>query len=158
MNEQDDRDIAHLRQLANEADPVPETVYEAAKAAFTTRDLDGELAALVADSAATEATLAFEAVRTGPTQPAETRLVSFRGGGVQVELEISEQADRLCVTGQISGALAQGSVLERADARVHDLDVDDLGRFLISGVAPGAARVRCRSSAGIRVLTSWVWL
>lgn len=79
MNDKDARDIAHLRRLANEADPVPEAVYAAAKAAYTTRDLDGELAALVADSAAAEATLAFDAVRTGPRQPVEPRLLSFRG-------------------------------------------------------------------------------
>lgn len=158
MNDKDARDIAHLRRLANEADPVPEAVYAAAKAAYTTRDLDGELAALVADSAAAEATLAFDAVRTGPRQPVEPRLLSFRGGGVQVELEISEQADQLCATGQISGALAEGSVLERADGGVQDLDVDELGRFLVIGVPPGPARVRCRTVAGVRVLTSWFWL
>jgi len=156
--DRDNADLDNLRRIVRDVDPVPDEVFAAARAAIITRELDAELAALVADSAAMEDELRFDPVRTASTEAADTRLLSFDGGGVQVELEVSGQADQLMVVGQVIGAADRGCVLEQADGRVHEVELDSLGRFLITGVTSGPARLRCRSASGGRVSTHWVWL
>jgi hypothetical protein len=156
--DKEDADLDDLRRVVRDVDPVPGEVFAAARAAITTRGLDAELAALVADSAAVEAELRFEPVRRAPTEADDTRLLSFDGGGVRVELEVSGQPDRLAVVGQLFGASHRGCVVEQADGRVHNVDLDSLGRFLITGVTSGPARLRCRSEFGSHVTTQWVWL
>jgi hypothetical protein len=156
--DRENADLDNLRRIVRDVDPVPDEVFAAARAAIITRELDAELAALVADSAAMEDELRFDPVRTASTEATETRLLSFDGGGVRVELEVSGQADQLMVVGQVIGAADRGCVLEQADGRVHDVELDSLGRFLITGVTSGPARLRCRSASGGRVSTHWVWL
>jgi hypothetical protein len=156
--DKENTDLENLRRIVSDVDPVPDEVFAAARAAIITRELDAELAALVADSAAVEDELRFDPVRTASTEVADTRLLSFDGGGVRVELEVSGQADQLMVVGQLIGAADRGCILEQADGRVHDVEVDSLGRFLISGVTSGPARMRCRAASGARVTTHWVWL
>ena len=51
MTSAEDAFEARLRRISGEAEPVPEHVLEAGRAAFALRDLDAELAELVADSA-----------------------------------------------------------------------------------------------------------
>jgi hypothetical protein len=155
----DDELLAWLGRVAAEADPVPEPVRLAARAAIACRDLDGELAVLLADSTADpdrDADGAFEPVRGAlDGQATRSRMVSFEGGGVRVDLELSRYGERLDLVGQLIGA-AGGGTLEYLDGEPHALDPDDLGRFLISGVAPGILRVRCVSTAGVPVSTSWI--
>lgn len=156
--DRDNADLDNLRRIVRDVDPVPDEVFAAARAAIITRELDAELAALVADSAAMEDELRFDPVRTASTEATDTRLLSFDGGGVRVELEVSGQPDQLMLVGQVIGAADHSCVLEQADGRVHDVELDSLGRFLITGVTSGPARLRCRSASGGRVSTHWVWL
>jgi hypothetical protein len=156
--DRDNADLDNLRRIVRDVDPVPDEVFAAARAAIITRELDAELAALVADSAAMEDELRFDPVRTASTEAVDSRLLSFDGGGVRVELEVSGQADQLMVVGQVIGAADRGCVLEQADGRVHEVELDSLGQFLITGVTSGPARLRCRSASGGRVSTHWVWL
>ncbi|MEN3309817.1 MAG: hypothetical protein V7603_6019 [Micromonosporaceae bacterium] len=157
-DETDDELVDRLSRIAAEADPVPQTVRLAARAAFSTRDLDGELAALVGDSAMdAESGLAFEPVRGGSGGPvAASRMLSFAGGGVQVDLEISRYGARVDVIGQFAGAEPGGCALEYVGREPRTLDLDDLGRFLVSGADPGTVRLRCTSAAGTPVVTSWI--
>jgi hypothetical protein len=156
--------VAELRRVATEIDSVPDQVLAAARAAIITRDLDGELAVLVADSAAddgsesdvTSLPLAFEPVRTETAEYQGSRMLSFASSGVQVDLEVSERGDRLDLIGQLTGASAEGCVLELATGEQYPIDVDGLGRFLVSGVQRGPIRARCRSVAGGQVITAWV--
>jgi hypothetical protein len=152
----DDALLARLRALAGRIDGVPDHVTTAAHAAIEMRDLDGELAALVADSAADAPELTFEAVRGGSAHGTVERLLSFDGGGVRVELEVDRSGDGLTLIGQLHGVEPGGCVLERGDGHRELLDPDELGRFLLPRVAPGPARLRCRSTAGRLVRTSWV--
>jgi hypothetical protein len=157
---EDDELVAELRRLAAEVDAVPDEVRAAAHAAITTRHLDRELAVLVADSAAGVDTghpaSAFEHVRTGTGEGRNPRLLSFAGGGAQVDLELNDHGDRLDLIGQFSGASTEGCVLEYASGGPLVLDVDDLGRFLVSGARHGPVRARFRSAAGAQVVTAWV--
>jgi hypothetical protein len=161
----DDELIASLRGLVAELDPVPDEVRAAAQAAITTRDLDGELAVLVADSAAGEqpgagpdSPAGFEPVRTAATGGQGRWMLSFEGGGIQVDLEVTEHGGRVDVIGIFNGVSPQGCVLEGACGERRELDVDSLGRFLVSDAPRGPVRVRCSSVAGAVVTTAWVRL
>jgi hypothetical protein len=96
----------------------------------------------------------FEAVRADP-EPQGRWLLSFEGGGIQVDMELAENGGRLRLIGQISGDSGELHFLESAGGRQR-LEVDPIGRFLIDGVAHGPMRLRCQSSCGLPVTTVWV--
>jgi hypothetical protein len=90
----DDRLLAELREAVAEADQVTDRQREAARAAFTWRTVDAELAELLHDSA-----LESTAVR-GADDAART--LSFVSGPITLEVEI----DGDTVMGQVVGAAA----------------------------------------------------
>ena len=151
----DDEMIAALRRVAAEVDPVPDDVRDAAHAAIGTRDLDGELAALVADSAAEGA---FEQVRGGTAGAPTRRLLTFAHGDVQVDVEVSDQREWVDLIGQFTGASTEDCMLEHANGGRRELEVDSLGRFMVTGVPRGAVRARFRSADGASMTTAWVTL
>ncbi|MDQ7909299.1 hypothetical protein RB614_32740 [Phytohabitans sp. ZYX-F-186] len=154
MSERDDDALmAELRRIAAEVDPVPPGVLEAARAAIATRHLDHELAELVADSADAGSGLLFEAVR-GPGA-AESRLLTFDGGGVQVDVDLEPAGSGLRLIGQFTGPVTECGV-ERGDGGSVEVDVDELGRFVADGVPPGPIRLRYRSEIGQLVRTAWL--
>jgi len=148
--------LAGLRRVASAVDGPPESVRSAALAAFDLRDLDGELAVLIADSRAPEGDeAAFEAVRA-EAEPGQGRwLLSFLGGGVQVDMEVDDEHGRVRLMGQFSGAARDDFVLESL-AGQQPIDVDAVGRFIVEEVSPGPIRLRCRSADGARITTAWV--
>ncbi|GAA4736961.1 hypothetical protein [Phytohabitans rumicis] len=154
-SDDDDVLIAELRRVAGEADPVPAVVVAAARAAITTRNLDHELARLVADSADADLGRSFEAVR-GPARETESRLVSYEGGGVQVDLDLSPSGGGLRLIGQFSGAPVAECTLEQGDGTSRPVAVDDLGRFAVEDLPAGPVRLRYRSATGDLVRTAWI--
>jgi hypothetical protein len=155
----DDELMARLRAVAHEVDPIPDRVIEAARAAISTRDLNGELAMLLADSHLQDGLSPggmFEPVRSHAATQHRPRLLTFTGGGVQIDLELSPRDDLMDLLGQLSGALTSGCAIQHAASGWHPLDVDDLGRFGFRGLAHGPIRVRCRSARGTVVTTTWV--
>jgi hypothetical protein len=150
----DDALLASLRRVAADVDPVPESVLAAARAAILTRDLDSQLAALVADSDAASPELEFEQVRSAVAG----RLLSFEGAGVQVDVEVTAGSRGLSLMGTVSGAGVSDCVLEGADGGRRELRLDPLGRFMVEAVPAGPARLRCTSAAGSGVITAWVRL
>ena len=150
MSERDDELERRLRALATEADPPPALVVDAAKAAFALRDLDAELAVLVADSAVDEPSVLTRAVVS------DVRMLSFECGDVSVELDV--ETDPLSRIVRLSGIAvgASGSMtLVRAEERVT-LDLADDGRFVLDRVAPGPLRLELTTPDGRRVPKSWV--
>jgi hypothetical protein len=156
----DDELVGELRRLAAELDPVPEEVHALARGAITTRDLDRELAVLIADSAADafteDAASAYEQVRTGTAGGRTSRMMSFEGGDFQIDLEITDHGGRLDLIGQVGGASIEEGMLEYASGGSIVLEIDDLGRFLVSGGRRGPMRARLRSTTGAEVVTAWV--
>jgi len=150
----DDALLEWLRKVAAEADPVPEEVAAAAREAIRLKDLDGQLAELVADSASTDSE--YDTVRRAGPEITEERLLSFEGGEVRVELDISPSEDGLTIIGQLIGASAEGCALEYSDGNREQVQLDELGRFLLDGRQRGPMRIRCRSVRGSPVVTSWV--
>src|SRR2546430_8845760 len=98
----DEELLTAYRRTASTVDGAPDYVLAAAKAAFLTRDIEGEIAVLIADSRADDQSL-YEPIRAEP-DPAQGRWqLSFRVGGIQVDLEITEQEGRLGLIGLLSG-------------------------------------------------------
>jgi hypothetical protein len=148
----DDALMDELRRIAAEVDGPPASVAELARAAFLTRNIDGELAVLVADSRLADD---FEPVREYGETGLGSWLLSFQGGGVRVDIEVAERADRLALIGQFLGVEGDGHVLETASGR-RPLAVDDLGRFVVEGLKHGRIRLRCHSADGRPITTTWV--
>jgi hypothetical protein len=142
---------ARLRGLAAAADPVPDLVLESARAAFTLRTLDAELAELVHDSAI-DADLVL--VR-GPGE-GDVRMLSFEHGTVAVDLQVSETAGGRELLGLVSGAVGDVEV-EQAGRRTT-VALDEAGRFVLEGLAAGPLRLHLSAEDGTSVETSWVTL
>jgi len=152
----DDALIGELRRVTAELDAPPSSVTNAARKAILVRDLDAELAELIGDSRATGTgdPLAFEPVRADD----EARggwILSFAGGGIQVDLEIGDDGSRIGIVGQLSGTTGE-CYLVFADGERRRLDVDELGRFVVPDARHGALCLQCRSTGGARVTTAWV--
>ncbi len=86
--EHDDQLIATLGDAIRRADPVPENVLAGARAAFTWRTIDAELAELVFDSASE---------LTGVRSETSPRQVTFQAPGVEIEVMVIENGQRRIV-------------------------------------------------------------
>ena len=150
-HQRDDAIVTALRRIAGTVDGPPPDVLEAARAAFLTRDLDAEIAGLIADS---RTAAAFEAARGD--EPGQGQwLLSFEGGGIHIDLEIEDHHPDVRVVGQFSGVAVDDCELDTGGRAVR-VDVDHLGRFIVPGLAPGPVRLRCRVAGDRRVTTTWV--
>jgi len=135
-----------LRAVADQADPVPELVLEQARAAYTLRTLDAELAELVLDSDDEGAAL----VRGGD----DLRMLAFRGDSLSVEVEVARTGDRWSLRGLATGATGAVEV-ETTEGTVSAV-LDARGRFVADDLAPGSLRLHLTAADGTRVTTSWV--
>ena len=152
----DESILADLRRIAATVDGPPDGVLTAARAAFLTRDLDGELALLVADSRTAGGTGGYAPIRAGLDREAQGHwMLSFEGGGVQVDMEVEERHGRVRLIGQFSGASGDEYLLE-SGGRQRRIEVDAIGRFILDDVAHGPIRLRCRAADGAPITTVWV--
>ena len=142
--------IRRLRRIAAAADPVPQSLYLAARAAFALRDVDARVAGLVRDSAMDEPLIAVRAPRDSGA-----RMLSFEAGGTVIECEITARAGARDVSGQLSGGVATSVAAEvagqppvRAEVRAH-------GFFAVRGLPPGPFRLKCQLADGAMIATSW---
>lgn len=146
---------AELRRLTAERDPVPAHVLVAARAIWTWRDVDAELAELCGDSMdAAHGGLAL--VRGTAVAP---RLLVFEASDLTLEFEVRRDSDSRSLTGQLLPAqVAQITVEHPGGAR--NVTADALGRFLADGLSGGLVRLNCRltSPPGRLVVTTWVEL
>src|SRR4051794_27912082 len=84
-----------FRRIAAAVDAPPGDLLPAARAAFLARDLDADIARLIADSRAESGERVYEPVRAEPDAAPGRWLLSFEGGGITVELEVEAGAGRL---------------------------------------------------------------
>ncbi|WP_052721122.1 hypothetical protein [Actinoplanes rectilineatus] len=155
----DDALLAGLRRVLDTADPTPEAVLAAADAAFETRRMDARLARLIADTAAAVRGDTLAVVRGAE---GDGRMLRYADGDVHLDLEVHREGAALTLIGQLTGAPVDGLMLDRAGPDPGlppaPVEADDLGRFVVTGVAPGPARLRCRTADGAVVLTEWMTL
>jgi hypothetical protein len=147
----DDQDTALLQALgrAVEAhDPVPADVVAAAKASYTWRTIDAELAELSFDSLLEDTVL----VR-GDDQP---RLLTFEGASVTIEVVVVAEAASRKLVGQL--VPVQRAMVEVVHTGgVESARADDLGRFEAGALGLGPMRIRVVPDTGNPVTeTDWV--
>lgn len=152
----DERLLALLRRAAAERDPVPAAVVEAARQSFVWRTIDEELAELVSDSH--ERGDVGVLVRSSTE---EVRLLVFEAPELTLELEILPVGTLRRLVGQLVPPCPAHVTVDHATG-ASSQDTDDLGRFLLSDIPAGRARLRCRQSdpgsAAAAVVTPWLEL
>ncbi|SRR6266511_3849598 len=155
QSEDDEALLEELRAVAARVDPTPEFVLSAAKAAFTWRTIDDELAELAEltyDSALEEE--GAGAVRGGKGP----RMLTFEAPEVTIELEVTSSGAQRSLMGQVVPPAA-GRVEVRHAGGIAEAEVDELGRFKIEGVERGPASIRLhRPSAPDAALVATDWL
>jgi hypothetical protein len=136
--------IADLRDALGGTTPADERRLDAARAAFTWRTVDAELASLTYDSLLDDRVL----VRGAVTAP---RSLVFDAAALSVELEIT--ADR--IVGQLVPP-GPGDVLVQTEAvDVARVPADDAGCFTVAGTPGARIRLRCTTPTAT-VVTDWV--
>jgi hypothetical protein len=143
----DDELLADLRRVTRQADPLPSRVSAAAATAFAFRDPDAALAALVGDS--------DHGLETVRADNAEARILSYELDGARADLEVTSTGDGPLLTGQLQDADPNGCELETGDGDRLPIPVDEFGRFLLTSVPTGPARLRFRSASGAPIVTGW---
>jgi hypothetical protein len=141
--------VAQLRNVIEQADPIPDSVLAAAKASFVWRTIDAELAELVTDSLLTAAS-----IRSGSA----ARLLTFEGPGVEVEVEVADTGATRRLTGQLVPVTA-ATVIVRWSGGSAEARADELGRFSVAEIPAGAVSLAITSTldgAPRSIVTSWV--
>ena len=147
--------MAVIRSELVLTEPVPPEVTAAAKASFTWRTIDAELAALTFDSSSQSAEMA--GVRGGEHGP---RALTFEYEDVVVEVEVDNGVDGRTVVGQIDPPTVEWVEVHQASTgEPMRLEADARGRFRARGLGAGPFRLLCRFRSGARfpmLLTDWV--
>jgi hypothetical protein len=145
--------VAALRE-AIALESVPPEVIAAARASFSWRTIDAELAALSFDSR-------DAADLVGARSAGGPRSLSFEYGALSIEVEVPERSSTsLTIEGQV--APGEPAVVEVHHADHLDSFVAELrgnGRFSVAGVPSGAIRLMVRFAVGAgpaMLLTEWV--
>jgi hypothetical protein len=142
--------LGRLRAICEEVDPMPELVIEAARAAFSLRRLDAELAELMLDSADEPA----GAVAVRAAGLADIRMLSFVAGPLTVELQVTERDGGRHLVAQVTGVELAAAVLETAAGR-RALETED-GVLIAEHVQPGWVRFRLSTVTDNAYVTSWI--
>lgn len=158
--DRDEQLLAELSALFRRAEPVPDLVVQTAKAGFAMHSLDAELALLTWDSAVDEPAVAM---RAGETL-AEPHALTFEVGDVAVEVEVTAPTRGWRLMGQLTPTRLVRLELHHApnaaagqegEVTVSTVEVDDLGRFSVSDLAPGLVRLVLHRADASAVATEW---
>jgi len=124
---------------------IPPEWREAAVAAYSWRTIDEELLALTHDST--------QEVGPAVRGLGEPRVVSFTGGGLTLEVELSERQ----IMGQLMSPGTSEVTFESADGRVRSAPTDDAGFFSLTGEDHGLVRFALHTGER-RYVTEWIVL
>lgn len=142
----DDELLALVAAALRASEPVPERVRFAARAAFTWRSIDEELAALVADT--------WDRPRAGVRSvDQEERELTFRAPAADVELLVTG-GDPARLLGQVTVAGPGMAKIEHTDGSAEVVPIDEVGRFALPLLWPGPVRV-VLDLPGASLATSW---
>lgn len=144
----DDRALTELAAALAPPD-VPAGVLEAARAVYTWRTVDAELAALAYDSAtARQVPLGVRG------DQATLRSLTFEAANIVIEVEVGADA----IVGQIVPPLSGTVDVHAPTGVVGSVEVDDVGSFSVRSIPRGPFQLAYRTPGGDRVVTSWVTL
>lgn len=133
--------LAELRHAIEAADPLPDRADAAARAAWTWRTIDAELAELRSDSAVDTA---------GVRGMAWPRQLSFEAREASIEIEIDH--DRL--VGQVVPPAEVSLTLTDSNGEVRTTRSDHVGHFTFTEVESGTVRVTAALPDG-SITTQW---
>lgn len=149
--------LSYLRQALRASEEPPPHVVQLAKASFGLRNLDAELATLVADS--------LDAA-TGPRVRSlrAPRMLSFEAPGLTVEVELTPTGSGWRLVGQLdppgpARILLRGATAASAQTDPSGLgavDADRLGRFALDLVEAGPVSLLCQRQGERPVVTTWL--
>jgi hypothetical protein len=138
-HDRDEELLDELRRAVGAIDPVPAHAIEAAEAALDWRTIDDELAELLHDSSA-------EPAAAGVRAEEATRVLSFAGERVRVEVEIAGSGAVRTLIGQLVPAGSARIEIRHAD-RVVTVAADRRGRFSAADLPAGSISLRCQLDA-----------
>lgn len=138
-----------LREALAEEHVVPESFLEMARATYTWRSVDSELAALAYDSASER--LRSEAL-TVRAEPAVLRAMTFSSPRLTIELMFSDDA----MLGQLVPPQPGRVEVQTADGESITVAADGVGWFSVRPVPTRMCRLRCTLDGGPLVETTWM--
>ena len=143
--------LVRLGDVALAVDGPPDLVYDMGRAAFAWRNVDSELALLMADSR-------LESAMVRGREP-DDRLLSFATGALSVEVQVSVRRGARVVLGQVSPPLSGGVLnLDTISGVTPSAPLDSIGRFELAGVPGGPVRFRIEAPGVVSATTVWVEL
>jgi hypothetical protein len=150
MTDKDATTESELRAIFGHLDPVPQLLEDGARAAFTWRTVDAELAELMRDSAEAEEE-AGSLVRGGHGP----RQLSFESPRLGIELEVTATGPRLRrVEGQLLPPADATITFERPGEDGLTVQADELGRFVLDGLRAGVVRLHV-ALGGAQIAIPW---
>jgi hypothetical protein len=150
MTDHDATTEAELRAIFGHMDPVPQLLEDGARAAFTWRTVDAELAELMRDSAEAEEEVGM-LVRGGQG----LRQLSFESPKLGIELEVTSTGPReRRLEGQLLPPEAATVTVERPGEDGLTVQADELGRFVLDGLKAGVVRLHV-ALRGAQIAIPW---
>lgn len=137
-----------LSAAIDDLDPVPTEAVATAAAACDLLHPEGELAALVAESALGETVLMRD--------DAEHTMLTFAASELTVEIEIDREHRAVGVITPPAETLIEVETSARTPAAVQSVRSDELGRFRMD-LAGGLCRLRIGAGPQAVVVTSWFY-
>ena len=150
MTDKDATTESELRAIFGHMDPVPQLLQDGARAAFTWRTIDAELAELMRDSAeAEEEAAALVRGGHGPRQ------LSFESPKLGIELEVTATGPReRRLEGQLLPPADATVTIERPGEDGLSVQSDELGRFVLDGLRAGVLRLHV-ILRGVQIAIPW---
>jgi hypothetical protein len=151
MTDKDATTEAELRAIFGHMDPVPQLLSDGARAAFSWRTVDAELAELMRDSAEASEEEAGMLVRGGHGP----RQLSFESPRIGIELEVTATGPReRRVEGQLLPPAGATITVERPGEDGLTVQADELGRFVLDGLRAGVVRLHV-ALGGAQIAIPW---
>jgi hypothetical protein len=144
----DERLFDELRHALDRHSAPPPQVVEAAKASYTWRTVDAELAELIHDSLVDQ-----PAVRT--RGGLERRALTFQARDLVIEVEIGVSGRGRRMLGQLVPAKPAHIEVRQAGMSRH-VEADAAGRFMVPDLQARPVSLRCRLAGQDPVSTEWV--
>ncbi|WP_106401953.1 hypothetical protein [Actinocorallia populi] len=135
--------LDELRRAFELLDPPPPALFEAARAAFAFRDPDASLAELTRDS-----------TPAGAGLRGTSRLLTFTGENVTVELQVSSAGPVRVLTGRLTPARPATLCVRHSRGETR-AQVDESGHFVTGGIPSGQVMLHFTLPDATTVVTSW---
>ncbi len=146
-DESDHSLLSELREALRNPEQAPHGMVNAAKAAFSWRNVDDELELmlLVYDSSTEDEAVVRNSFTSAP------RMLVFEAGALCLEVEVGNDD----IMGQLIPPQPAQVTLTTAEGKFAETDADETGCFQIPRPTGGSVRVQC-ATATTSLVTDWM--